>query len=388
MADTSIEWTDRVWNPTRGCSLKSPGCKNCYAMKMAHRFSGKGQPYEGLTELGPNGPRWTGKVSSVPEMLGTPLKWKKPARIFVNSMSDLFHDEVPDNFIDQVFAVMAVSLRHTYQVLTKRPERMQKYFADPETQGRVAAIVGEILELMACKLGAWPLPNVWLGVSVENQEAADERIPHLLNTPAAVRFLSVEPLLGPVSLRPYFHGMGALVNVRPPIVTPKIDWVIVGGESGPGARPMHPEWARSLRDQCEAANVPFLFKQWGEWKPTGSVDCFSHGPKRIEREFPNSPGISWLADGRICLKDFTVAEHAERRRARIATSNRAIEVDQKALDDWHDTCQRIDKEERQGCRYTGPIPVLGYQWMYRVGKKVSGRLLDGIEHNGYPEVKS
>jgi protein gp37 len=189
MGDNSwIEWTDATWNCIRGCSLVSGGCKYCYAMKQAHRFSGPGGAYEGLTELGPEGPRWTGKVRTVPQLLELPLHWKKPRRVFVNSMSDLFHEDVPHEFIRDVFSVMIRCEWHTFQVLTKRPKRMQ-----------------EIVQRWYPKNRAYP-PNVWLGVSVEDQKTADERIPLLLQTPAAVRFVSAEPLIGPIDLTKWLVG--------------------------------------------------------------------------------------------------------------------------------------------------------------------------------------
>lgn len=171
---TKIQWTDETWNPVRGCSLVSAGCANCYAMKQAHRFGGTDKPYEGLTEIGPQGPRWTGKIRLVPEALWEPLHWKTPRRIFVNSMSDLFHKDVPDHFLAQVGEVIQQAQRfgHTFQILTKRPQRMRDYLQ---------------------KNGRTPLHNAWFGVSVEDQATADERIPLLLQTPAATRFISVEP---------------------------------------------------------------------------------------------------------------------------------------------------------------------------------------------------
>lgn len=248
MGDKSkIEWTDATWNPVRGCSRVSEGCRHCYAEGVAARFSGPGQPYEGLAERTAKGPRWTGKVRLIESQLDLPLRWRKPRRIFVNSMCDLFHESLPDLAIDRVFAIMALAPHHTFQVLTKRPERMRAYLTDSATPLK--------------HTGSWPLPNVWLGVSVENQEAADERIPLLLDTPAAVRFLSCEPLLRPVDLTDY------LVETARTNRDWYLDWIISGGESGTGARPCHPDWIRTLRDQCAAASVPFFFKQWGAWAP-------------------------------------------------------------------------------------------------------------------------
>lgn len=280
---TKIEWTSATWNPVRGCAVVSPGCTNCYAMKLAHRFSGKGKPYAGLTKMTKGGPVWTGEVRTVPELLYWPLRKKKPMRIFVNSMSDLFHEDVDAAFIDRVFAVMALSPQHTFQVLTKRPQRMRDYMLHPLRRQRMAGAVMPISNMLALKHrthkarikmadferafppgDAPPWPNVWLGVSVEDQARADERIPLLLQTPAAVRWISAEPLLGPVSLT---RWTGPHPTWPIPEFGPWLNWVVVGGESGPGARPMHPDWARSLRDQCAAAGVPYFFKQWGAWMP-------------------------------------------------------------------------------------------------------------------------
>ncbi len=255
---TGISWTDSTWNPIRGCSRVSAGCQNCYAEAVAARFNGPGKPYEGLTKKVGAENRWNGKITFVANLIDQPIRWKRPRRIFVNSMSDLFHENVDERWIDLIFGVMALSPRHTFQILTKRPERMQEYidntgWADATVDSllRVAVVAGLPFNGADHRRGfVWPLPNVQLGVSVENQEAADERIPLLLATKAAKRILSCEPLLGSVDLSAYL---------------PEIDWVIVGGESGPRARPMHPQWARDIRDQCIAANVPFFFKQVGEW---------------------------------------------------------------------------------------------------------------------------
>lgn len=275
MADSTIEWTDKTWNPVRGCSVISPGCVNCYAMKQAHRFSGQGRAYEGLTKLTKAGPQWTGTVRTVEAALLEPLSWRKPRRVFVNSMSDLFHEDVPFEFIDQVFAVMALSRQHTYQILTKRAERMYQYMTNRALSANYwkrAVPVGYSLEWEGLSLVPFPLPNVWLGVSVEDQKHADERIPLLLQTPAAVRFISAEPLLGPVNLREVkVAGIGeewdpyitADAVARPQSFGPRIDWVIVGGESGPGARPFDLAWARSIVQQCKSAGVACFVKQLG-----------------------------------------------------------------------------------------------------------------------------
>ena len=291
-ANSPIEWTDATWNPIGGCTRVSEGCRNCYAEVMAARFSGPGQWGEGLARIvrGADGKaidhRWSGQMRLNERALDLPLRWKKPRRIFVNSTSDLFHENLPDEWIDKVFAVMALAPRHTFQVLTKRPERAREYLQHME---RCFHASPEAFQLAWGEAGldiagygasdfimdrSWPLPNVWLGTSIEDQAAANARVPHLLETPAAVRFVSAEPLLGRVILPglipmaspgncisidgDWWHTPGSCPNCRP-----SLDWVIVGGESGHGARPMHPDWARSLRDQCAAADVAFFMKQMG-----------------------------------------------------------------------------------------------------------------------------
>lgn len=247
-AKTGIEWTDETWNPIRGCSRVSEGCRHCYAERMAGRFSGPGQPYEGLAKRVGGEARWTGKVRFDPKRLEDPLRWRKPRRVFVNSMSDLFHESLPDEVIADIFMVMALARRHTFQVLTKRPERMRQWFA-----GNVSA-AGRLIGYVRPRRGdwtavegpTWPLPNVWLGVSVEGA-GHEDRIAHLLAVPAAVRFVSAEPLLGPVK------------------VPNGLDWVIAGGESGPNCRPMDLDWVRQLRDQCVQSRIPFFLKQLGGW---------------------------------------------------------------------------------------------------------------------------
>lgn len=259
MGDKSgIEWTDATWNPLAGCTPVSAGCRNCYAAGMALRLEAMGQAkYAGTARRAGDGRAvFTGKINLDEAALDIPRRWKRGRRIFVNSMSDLFHKDVPPGFIYQVFKVMAETPQHIYQVLTKRPENimpaMKLYGIGGATQ----------------QAHPWP-DNVWIGTSAEDQAAADERIPHLLRVPARVRFLSCEPLLGPVDLTLISD---ALYDAGMPFSWNKlhqdargIKWVIVGGESGGHARPMHPSWARSLRDQCQAAGVAFHFKQHGEW---------------------------------------------------------------------------------------------------------------------------
>ena len=230
---TGIQWTDATWNPVSGCTKVSPGCKNCYAERDWARLSKNPKsPYFG---------RAFTDVRCHPDRLDQPLRWRDPRRIFVNSMSDLFHESVPDRFIDDVFSYMWLAKRHTFQILTKRPERMREYVS---SRGISSSWDG-------------PLQNVWLGVSVENQATADERIPILLQTPSAVRFLSVEPLLEGIALGTKSG------NARCPIVPAALDWVIVGGESGTNARPCNIEWIRDVVRQCKAAAVPVFVKQLG-----------------------------------------------------------------------------------------------------------------------------
>lgn len=271
---SAIEWTDATWNPVTGCSAVSSGCDHCYARRITERFGGRGA---------------FDTVRLHPERLDKPLRWRKPRRVFVNSMSDLFHDDVATEFIAHVFAVMALSSRHAYQVLTKRHGRMRTVLSSEDFREAVAEHATDIIGHMPPHLGAWrldlggqrlagdsglggdwtatptphgnlwsppwPLPNVWLGVSAETQKWANIRIPALLDTPATVRFVSAEPLLGPINLYRWLDD------------PPGLDWVIAGGESGPHARPIRPEWVRSLRDQCTTAGAPFFFKQWGGRTP-------------------------------------------------------------------------------------------------------------------------
>jgi protein gp37 len=272
---TKIEWADAIWNPVTGCTKVSAGCTNCYAERQAKRFAGRfGYPAEHPFA-----------VTLHAERLDEPLRWRKPRRIFVCSMSDLFHERVPNAFVEKVLAICAEASWHQFLILTKRAERMAHWLTSEHVQtridGKLCSFVDDGFRLPAEPRGwdgTWPLPNVWLGVSIEDQATADERIPHLLQCPAAVRFVSYEPALGPVGL----HSL-ALSGAKPSGFIdalgnqsgefsfqshrigdlPSLDWVIAGGESGPKARPAHPDWFRSVRDQCQAAGVPFFFKQWG-----------------------------------------------------------------------------------------------------------------------------
>ncbi len=303
MGETKIEWADKVWNPVVWCTPISEGCRNCYAKPIFERF----HPGEKFFE-----------VKCLEYRLDQPLHWKKPARVFVNSMSDLFHPDVPGDFIGQVWYRMAHAHRHNFLILTKRPARMREWVDHFLTE---------------CLSGVFQ--NIWLGVTAENQQAADERIPFLLETPAAVRFVSVEPMLGAVNLEKYlqyppFHEHYKMTwGVKEAI---GVDWVICGGESGPKARPMHPDWARGLRDQCVDAGVPFFFKQWGEWE-------------RLD----DHRGIEWMFSNP--KTGFFAENHP---------------------DDTEFVC--------------GGASSHG-QHMVKVGKKSAGRLLDGREWNDFPEVE-
>lgn len=373
MADhTHIEWTDATWNPIIGCSVISPGCSNCYAMKMAHRLEAMGVAhYAGATQKTKTGGVWTGKIALAPKHVITkPIWWKRPRRVFVNSMSDLFHEDVPEGWIDLAFSVMALAPQHTFQVLTKRSGRMRAYLSDPRTRRRIYEkvcdrVVFERLKVVLIAPGVdasqappgprihldtWPLPNVWVGVSAENEDQAQARLPDLFHTPAAVRWASFEPLIGRIDVRrwipagrparrpsgetiivPHYYmaechncgwmGSSELCGVDrgfddSDVYCPdchasgaddgpagKLDWAVVGGENG--KRPMHPDWAREIRDACAVANVPFLFKQWG-----------TH---------------AWV--------------------------------------------ERVEGDP------TTLTP-------YRAGKRAAGRMLDGVLHDGYPEVRS
>lgn len=328
---SSIEWTDATWNPTRGCTKIAQGCKNCYAETFAERFRGvPGHPYEQGFD-----PRLA------PDQLTLPLKWKKPRRIFVDSMSDLFHETFPFEYIATVFGVMAACPQHTFQVLTKRPERAAKFFRDrlglqsceetvAEEAMRRADVVWDARGADEWRYPAlhgasvanrrawpgWPLPNVWIGTSIAEQKDADKNIPYLLQIPAAVRFLSVEPLIGPVSFRwtPYAHEargesyrdyLERNGSVNQYEALRQVQWVIVGGESGHGARPCNVSWIRSLVEQCQSADVPVFVKQLGShvidrndagfdgeepthW-PNAVADQVQHDPNGYREEYQGAP---------------------------------------------------------------------------------------------------
>ena len=337
---SKINWSlDQIhtWNITSGCTKVSAGCAHCYAERLVSTRLRHLPQNGGVVRGDKNGiGHWTGLVRCHDDKLSEPLRRKKPTTYFVCSQSDLFHHGVSFEFIDKAFAVMALCPQHTFLLLTKRPEQMLHYLRDwcLIDRPRMREFVEELTGSKALYV-TWPLDNVWLGTSVENQKAADERIPHLLACPASKRFLSCEPLLGKVDLRNIAPDLsGQSINALTGLIGHSgfalkghIDLVIVGGESGPNARPMHPDWARSLRDQCKDAGVPFFFKQWGEWAPMSSI-----------------------------------VEH------------RAVVM--KALETQHSlgTDGSFTRKHRPDCCS-----------MYKVGKKAAGSLLDGVEHKEWPE---
>ncbi|VFU07882.1 DUF5131 family protein [Methylocella tundrae] len=369
MGDKSkIEWTDASWTPIRAssqdgdgwhCEHVSEGCRNCYSERMNLRL-GSGLAFK------------PGNLSIVDlfldeRILLQPLRWKKPRRIFVCSMTDIFADFVKDEWIDRIFAIMALCPQHTFQVLTKRSARMRAYISEVhETwckRGPPAPGSERIYEAALAITGAewlpetpaeWPIKNCWLGVSAEDQKNANARIPDLRATPAAVRFVSIEPMLGPIDLDStlggtlWIGGQRGCDGMHRGIGTPEcprqlhhhhderckrgLDWVICGGESGPNARPMHPDWARAIRDQCAAAGVPFFFKQWGEWETS------------LDRDHDDP---DWRAD-----YTYDYVNHGKSK--------------------W------LNRDG--GCGFHGDR----FHVMRRVGKRAASRLLDGREHNEFP----
>jgi protein gp37 len=302
---TGISWTEATWNPVHGCDRVSHGCDNCYALTMANRLKGMGHPtYQQDGNPATSGPGFA--VTLVPNLLHQPLRWTKPRRVFVDSMGDLFHATVPTEYIAKVFAVMAATPHHTYQLLTKRHGRMYSLLTSPAFASMVHEAFIRLVEQAGLTIPRFdtglafaqsgenllnstvnatamePLPNLWLGVSIEDQKTADLRLPTLLETPAAVRWISAEPLLGYVRLRNalcpgsktfgYGHDAYTRHDGCCPHALDGLHWVVVGGESGTGARPMHPKWASSLAQQAVDSNIPLHFKQWGEWGPMPAVD--------------------------------------------------------------------------------------------------------------------
>lgn len=303
---TKIQWSEASWNCLVGCSRVSSGCTACYAERSAHRLAAMGiKQYDGITKKVGGEIRWTGEVRFVESALDLPLRWKKPRRIFVNSMSDLFHEKVRDEWVAAIFAVMFLARQHTYQILTKRPERMrnwmQWFMRQPDQAGVLLDALGDLgidAKVGQAAPGPWPKPHIWLGTSVEDQATANERIPLLLQTPAAVRWVSYEPALGPVDFE-HIRMPHGVVEVNDGLL-PGIDWTVVGGESGPGARPFDLAWARQTIAQCRAAGVPVFVKQIGAhpwWDGIGSPP-----PEHVYL----SPGaelngkVGWALD---CLRD-------------------------------------------------------------------------------------
>lgn len=312
MSKSSIAWTGHTWNPVKGCGVVSPGCTHCYAMRTAHRLTrmdlaaNRPSHYAGLTEVTKAGPVWTDAARFVPGTLGIPMRRRKPTLYFVNSMSDMFHRDITDDQLDLIFAVMSLRPQHVFQILTKREERMVNYLNDPtvaeRVQGRAFGLSETVHEVV------WPLPNVWMGVSVEDGPRADLRIPLLLKAKAAVRWVSAEPLIGPVDLTRVRAGVSSagetLIDATLGIITagavdgiggisesvPTLDWVVAGAESGDGRRAMPPEWARALRDQCAVGGVPFFMKQMdvGGGLVSEAIELF---PVDLQiRQWPRSGG--------------------------------------------------------------------------------------------------
>jgi protein gp37 len=379
--NTGISWTSTTWNPVHGCDITSDGCTNCYALTMAKRLKAMGQPgYQNDGRAATSGPGFA--VTLAPAALSQPLRWKNPRRIFVDSMGDLFHSAVPDTYIAKVWAVMANAPQHTFQILTKRHARMASLLSSSNFRllcdNAEAALIGDDNTPMPrykrdrYRRQWWssfadPLRNVWLGVSAENQQWADIRVPTLLKTPAAVRFLSLEPLLGPVDLwGPLVAGRGRprltyWLDGRPTldeghttptglvmhglVTGPRLDWVITGGESGPNARPAHPDWFRTIRDQCQHSNVAYHHKQNGEWgleAPLDAAGSILAGPRGMGQTIATDGTL--YAPGDLTYPDGP--RYGEAIRAR------------------HDKDHMVQ--------------------VYRVGRKAAGRELDGRTWDQYP----
>jgi protein gp37 len=375
---TKISWATESWNPFVGCSLVSPACTNCYAMHQAARMlrmrRGQirtrpdipGNPYEGVVTAAKNGPVWTGVLNQATEATRfQPLRWGRPRTVFVGSMTDFFHPAAGDAWRIEELAVMALTPRHTFLVLTKRSAEMRRLMADPATQKAVWTKASEIsiqrnikpAQLESVSPGRWPLPNVALGVSAEDQTRADERIPELLATPAAQRFVSCEPLLGPIDLTPVADKNYQLLSEwygpdgfdetgsQPRLLRqqgwfPRVDFVIAGGGNDLDGRPTHPDWLRSLRDQCAAAGVKFHFKQWGAWAPIPAL-------------LPAERDAFWELEARVAP----------------------------AEDDTNCRTRLLDKQGRT-YRYNQKAEAAqaGAIMMLRIGTARSGRTLDGREH--------
>ncbi|MDR2891566.1 MAG: phage Gp37/Gp68 family protein [Deltaproteobacteria bacterium] len=364
---TKIEWTNFTWNPVTGCPgpKVSIGCANCYAERVMNgrlrQMYDEEKPFE--------------RIHFHLERLLQPYRVKKPQRVFVGSMTDIFHEEVEDQYINLIFATVVLCPQHTFMILTKRPDRMAAFITDRST--RACDNRGHAYKSMCNRARVdsdmdglpWPLPNLWLGVTVCNQAEADAKIPLLLQTPAAKRFISVEPMLGPVRLDNLFYrpsldddtynaltGEGNQPDAYEyPAYTrggPKLDWVICGGETGPNARPMHPDWVRSLRDQCVAAGVPFFFKGWGEWYP------FVKGGS-----FPEQKGY-------LCVYKYLPEQF---RKGRYTHPEKLEEIN------FSGRCFA-----NGGVSFLSNIEEPNFYYSFKAGKKRAGRLLDGREWNEVP----
>ena len=336
---SNIEWTGKTWNPVVGCTVTSPGCKNCYAMRMAGRLANNPATpqYADTVQKIKDKWVWTGHIGIAPDRVWIePLRRQKPTTYFVNSMGDLFHPNVPDELIDRAFAVMALAPQHTFQILTKHADRMREYMCTEDRKKIIAATVLDISDLLAiqagtfkarptiehfnqCFAGSGAFPNVWLGVSVEDNDRR-HRVDDLMATPAAVRFVSYEPALGPLD----------------DDIIPGLDWLIAGGESGPGARPAHPDWFRQVRDVCARHGVPFFFKQWGEWLPWEEFDYTSIVDEMEQTRFET---VAWTGE------------------------------------DW----ENLGRPMWMDCHADD-------QFLGKVGKKAAGRVLDGQTHDGMPVI--
>lgn len=365
MADnTRIEWADATLNYVNGCTRKSPGCMNCYAELLAATRLRNVPSRAGLAEMTPGGPRWTGKINIDDRALDQAIRWRRPRRIFWNAHGDLFHDAVPDEAIDRLFAVCALTPHHTHMILTKRTARMRAYMQqlddyalhetpeyrtafyrvdcddDPngsgawhERTGQLEDAISQISETLG---QGKPLPNVWLGVSVEDQQRADECREDFAATPAAVKFVSYEPALGPVNWAGWEF----------------VNQIIGGGESGKHARPSHPDWQRATRDFCAPHGIAYFFKQWGEWAPIREMS-----EELTESIYHPAPEHSPEATRRCKVDVCVLHRDATRFDGRAMYEREAF---------WQGT---------------------GAMTMFAVGKRQAGRLLDGIEHNNFPEVK-
>lgn len=364
MMSSKIEWTDETWNPIRrvggghACKKVSVDCANCYAERMQPRFGNGPGKYDGKA-----------KIYLDEKVLTAPLRWRKPRRVFVCSMTDLFWSKVEDEWLARIFEVMALAHRHTFQVLTKRPERMRTTISDHVFEEVVCDSIlqnhgrEDAYHVFAGR--GWPPPNVWLGVSAGNQDTWDARVPILCQIPAAVRFVSYEPALGPIKLFKCDCETTMETGIYPPsrshtetclnrIRRDGFQWLIAGGESGPHARPAHPDWFRSVRDQCQAAGIPFFYKQAGAWKPMAPQYGDTDSVMRSE-----DPSSAWFSDWgghHICLEN-----------------------DGGIAAEW---------DGDDGRTWYQPAPNRNPWWLERVGKKLAGRLLDGREWNEIPTVCS